>query len=64
MLICTNDGFTGLDGVKLPDEGRATYWLNAYGRWAGTEHGAQCGYRRSVQRAWPSELAGDPNGNR
>ena len=35
MLICTNDGITGLDRVKLPEEGSITYWLKAYD--AGTE---------------------------
>jgi hypothetical protein len=36
MLICTNDGFTGLDGVKLPGGFQpATYYAAAYD--AGTE---------------------------
>ena len=64
MLICTNDGFTGLDSVKLPDEGHATYWLNAYD--AGREQNTE----RSVDivdpcsALGPVTLAGDPNGNR
>jgi hypothetical protein len=36
MLICTNDGFTGLDGVKLPGGfAPVTYYAGAYD--AGTE---------------------------
>ncbi|MEM7141981.1 MAG: spondin domain-containing protein [Actinomycetota bacterium] len=37
MLICTNDGFTGLDGLKLPGRGGVptVAYLNAYD--AGTE---------------------------
>lgn len=36
MLICTNDGFTGLDGLKLPGGfAPATYYAKAYD--AGTE---------------------------
>ncbi len=30
MLICTNDGFTGLDGVKLPKHGTRVFLTNAY----------------------------------
>jgi hypothetical protein len=30
MLICTNDGFTGLDGVKLPRHGNRVFLTNAY----------------------------------
>jgi hypothetical protein len=36
MLICTNDGFTGIDRVRLPDEGE-TKVLVANGYDAGTE---------------------------
>jgi hypothetical protein len=35
MLICTNDGFTGLDRVRLPNGGAEVFWLNGYD--AGTE---------------------------
>ena len=35
MLICTNDGFTGLDSVSLPASGSETIEANAYD--AGTE---------------------------
>ncbi len=30
MLICTNDGFTGLDAVKLPKRGTAVFFLASY----------------------------------
>ncbi len=30
MLICTNDGFTGLDGAKLPKQGTSVFLTNAY----------------------------------
>ena len=30
MLICTNDGFTGLDGVKLPEKGSLVFLTNGY----------------------------------
>ena len=35
MLICTNDGFTGIDSVKLPKKGSVIYFTQAYD--AGTE---------------------------
>lgn len=37
MLICTNDGFTGLDRVKLPNQVGATVTWHAAGYDAGTE---------------------------
>jgi len=39
MLICTNDGFLGLDSVKLPKEGSEVFLLNGYdaGREENTE---------------------------
>lgn len=30
MLICTNDGFTGLSRAKLPKKGSKVYWLQGY----------------------------------
>lgn len=35
MLICTNDGFTGLNGVKLPKKGASVFFTRAFD--AGTE---------------------------
>jgi len=63
MLICTNDGFTGLDGVRLPKEGSVTYHAAGYD--AGTEDNTE----RSADivdpcsALGPAPLAGDPNGN-
>ncbi len=39
MLICTNDGFTGLDSVTLPASGSETITANAYD--AGTENNTE-----------------------
>lgn len=63
MLICTNDGFTGLDGVRLPRYGRRVYWLRSWD--AGTEQNTEksvdivdgCSALGAIQ------LPGDPNGN-
>lgn len=64
MLICTNDGFLGLDAVKLPTSGSETFLLNGYD--AGREQNTE----RSVNIVDPCSglnpgfpLAGDPNGN-
>jgi hypothetical protein len=63
MLICTNDGFTGLNSVKLPKEGPVTYHSAGYD--AGTESNTE----RSkdivdpCSALGPAPLAGDPNGN-
>ena len=35
MLVCTNDGVTGLDAVKLPKQGESVFLLDGYD--AGTE---------------------------
>lgn len=37
MLVCTNDGFTGLDAVKLPNQVGGTASWNSYAYDAGTE---------------------------
>ncbi len=63
MLICTNDGITGLDSVRLPANGSVVYPSAGYD--AGTENNTEqsedivdaCG------ALGPSALAGDPNGN-
>lgn len=63
MLICTNDGFTGLDAVKLPAHGSVTYHAAGYD--AGTEDNTE----ESVDIVdpcsglGPVHLAGDPDGN-
>jgi hypothetical protein len=64
MLICTNDGFLGLDAVKLPRAGSRTFFLNGYD--AGTEENTE----ESVDLVdpcsllGPMPLPGDPDGNR
>lgn len=64
MLICTNDGFLGLDAVKLPKRGTETFLLNGYdaGREQNTEKSADIVDPCSA--LGPVKLAGDPNGNR
>ncbi len=64
MLICTNDGFLGLDAVKLPKSGSETFYLKGYdsGREQNTERSKDivdpCS---ALNPGFP--LAGDPNGN-
>lgn len=64
MLICTNDGFLGLDAVKLPKAGSETFYLNGYdaGREQNTERSQDIVDPCSgLNPSFP--LAGDPNGN-
>ena len=63
MLICTNDGFTGLNGAALPAEGSAVYLLNGYD--AGTEDNTEASgdIVDPCSALGPAPLAGDPNGN-
>jgi hypothetical protein len=63
MLICTNDGFLGLDAVKLPDDA-ATFLLNGYdaGREQNTEQSVDLVDPCSA--LGPTPLPGDPDGNR
>jgi hypothetical protein len=63
MFICTNDGFLGLDAVKLPDES-ATFLLNGYdaGREQNTEQSVDLVDPCSA--LGPEPLPGDPDGNR
>jgi hypothetical protein len=65
MLICTNDGFTGLDSVWLPAGGSKVYTLNGY------DAGREWNTERSRDLVDPCsglnpghELPGDPDGNR
>lgn len=64
MLICTNDGFLGLDAVKLPDAGSATHLLAGYD--AGRERNTQVSQDlvdpcSGLNPSMP--LPGDPDGN-
>lgn len=63
MLICTNDGITGLDRAMLPSQGSAVYWLNAYD--AGTEDNTEMSEDivDPCSAIGPTHLSGDPNGN-
>jgi len=61
MLICTNDGFTGLDGVNLPAHGSVTYHSMGYD--AGTEENTEESEHivDPCSGLGPVPLAGDPN---
>lgn len=64
MLICTNDGFLGLDGVRLPSHGMQTFELVGWdaGRENNTEQSEDIVDPCSA--LGPVPLSGDPNGNR
>jgi hypothetical protein len=64
MLICTNDGFLGLDAVKLPRAGAEEFLLAGYdaGREESTERSEDLVDPCSA--LGPVPLRGDPNGNR
>ncbi|MGA7690495.1 MAG: spondin domain-containing protein [Jiangellales bacterium] len=63
MLICTNDGFTGVDSIALPEAGTTVVPLQGY----------DAGVERNTQRSrdivdpcsllGPTVLSGDDNGN-
>jgi len=63
MLICTNDGFTGLDAAKLPAHGSVTYHAAGYD--AGTEDNTEesADIVDPCSGLGPVHLAGDPDGN-
>ncbi|MGI8915258.1 MAG: spondin domain-containing protein, partial [Chloroflexota bacterium] len=63
MLICTNDGFLGLDSVALPIQGSMTYDLKGYD--AGREQNTELSKDivDPCSALGPVKLAGDPNGN-
>jgi hypothetical protein len=63
MLICTNDGFTGLDRARLPRRGARIFWLSGYD--AGTEDNTEASgdIVDPCSGLGPFGLAGDPNGN-
>jgi hypothetical protein len=63
MLICTNDGFLGLDSVKLPDDGSRTFFLNGYD--AGRENNTEISPHivDPCSALGPAPLPGDPDGN-
>lgn len=63
MLICTNDGFVGLDRVRLPKRRFAGHLLRGYD--AGTEDNTERSEDivDACSALGPVTLAGDPNGN-
>ena len=63
MLICTNDGFVGLDSVRLPRKGSRIYLAKGYD--AGTEQNTEksADIVDPCSALGPVPLAGDPNGN-
>ncbi len=63
MLICTNDGFLGLDSVNLPQKGKKIYSLDGYdaGRENNTEKSEDI--VDGCSALGPKPLLNDPNGN-
>ena len=63
MLICTNDGFVGLDRVKLPKKGSSVFTLHGYD--AGVEDNTEMSTDivDACSALGPLVLNGDPNGN-
>lgn len=63
MLICTNDGFAGIDSRALPRRGSATYYANGYD--AGSEHNTELSADivDACSALGPVVLDGDDNGN-
>jgi hypothetical protein len=63
MLICTNDGFLGLDAVRLPRHGAQAFLINGYD--AGREQNTELSQHLvdPCSALGPAGLAGDPNGN-
>ena len=63
MLICTNDGFTGLDSAKLPAGGSVSFDINGYD--SGTERNTEMSEDivDPCSGLGPVPLAGDSNGN-
>jgi Spondin_N len=63
MLICTNDGFLGLDAVRLPSHGARAFLINGYD--AGRENNTQDSQHLvdPCTDLGPVPLPGDPDGN-
>jgi hypothetical protein len=63
MLICTNDGFLGLDAVRLPSHGARAFLINGYD--AGRENNTQDSEHLvdPCSDLGPVPLPGDPDGN-
>ena len=65
MLICSNDGFTGLDAIKLPKRGNGTVTHYAAAYDAGTERNTEVSEDivDPCSALGPVALPGDPDGN-
>lgn len=63
MLICTNDGFLGLDAVRLPSHGARAFLIDGYD--AGRENNTQDSEHLvdPCSGLGPVALPGDPDGN-
>jgi hypothetical protein len=63
MLICTNDGFLGLDAVRLPSHGARAFLINGYD--AGREQNTELSEHLvdPCSALGPAKLEGDDNGN-
>ncbi len=63
MLICTNDGFVGIDRVKLPKKGSSVFTLHGFD--AGVEDNTEMSTDivDACSALGPAVLSGDPNGN-
>ena len=63
MVICTNDGFVGLDRAKLPKKGSSVFTLHGYD--AGVEDNTEMSTDivDACSALGPLVLNGDPNGN-
>jgi hypothetical protein len=62
MIICTNDGFTGVSNVKLPNHGSATWSLVGYD--AGTEDNTESSEDlEDPCTLLGPDVPGDPDGN-
>jgi hypothetical protein len=63
MLVCSNDGFIGVSGVKLPKAGAKTYQVQPWD--AGTEMNTEASSDivDGCSAIGPVTLDGDPNGN-
>jgi hypothetical protein len=63
MLICTNDGFLGLDAVRLPSHGARAFLINGYD--AGRENNTQDSQHLvdPCSDLGPERLPGDPDEN-
>jgi hypothetical protein len=63
MLICTNDGFLGLDAVRLPSHGARAFLINGYD--AGREQNTDLSQHLvdPCSALGPAKLEGDNNGN-